>query len=481
MKNTLKAILFLFIILILVFITIDNIGEKPYEPILPPGMELTDGTGNVEGSLSNIKNWHYRGRNGDFLPLHNINSVISQNISSENMSPPKVLFYNGNLTLNCSHIPNRISVEIFKDNNLILREDNILPADEYSYKVSQPKEEGELLYRITAIWDEPVSEASKESEDLRTSNITGNLKESETFKEKDFYGEATYEFAFINNVPVEFEISSTETYPGELLTIYARYADEGEEIVLKSDLIKADVPFFKYKEGKFAIIPLSYDLQPSDYNISLTVKDNSREDQDREKGNQGKGTKTYNITVKVLPKDFPIQHLTISEEVDQATRNDEAYEEYDKYVGAVRKTVTPEKMWDGAFLKPVEGRITTEFGMRRFVNNAPTSYRHSGIDIAAATGTPVKAANSGRVILARYLTLTGNTVLIDHGYGIISWSYHMDSIDVSEGEYVTKGQIIGKVGSTGFSTGPHLHFAVSVNDIFTNPWTLFKQEPVLFK
>ena len=280
---------------------------------------------------------------------------------------------------------------------------------------------------------------------------------------------------------MEFEISSTETYPGELLTIYARYADEGEEIVLKSDLIKADVPFFKYKEGKFAIIPLSYDLQPSDYNISLTVKDNSREDQDREKGNQGKGTKTYNITVKVLPKDFPIQHLTISEEVDQATRNDEAYEEYDKYVGAVRKTVTPEKMWDGAFLKPVEGRITTEFGMRRFVNNAPTSYRHSGIDIAAATGTPVKAANSGRVILARYLTLTGNTVLIDHGYGIISWSYHMDSIDVSEGEYVTKGQIIGKVGSTGFSTGPHLHFAVSVNDIFTNPWTLFKQEPVLFK
>ena len=138
-------------------------------------------------------------------------------------------------------------------------------------------------------------------------------------------------------------------------------------------------------------------------------------------------------------------------------------------------------MWHGEFIQPVEGKITTEFGMRRFVNNAPTSYRHSGIDIAADKGTSVKAANSGKVILAQYLILIGNTVLIDHGYGIISWNYHMDSIAVKAGDNVIKGEIIGTVGSTGFSTGPHLHFAISVHDVFCNPWTFFKHEPVLFE
>ncbi|NSW90837.1 MAG: M23 family metallopeptidase [Firmicutes bacterium] len=440
------------------FINVNNVNrdEEFYTSTIPPDIELTDGTHSVKGSIK-TGNWYYRGKNNKFYPFPDDNAIISENkdVLYNLDDKPEVLFYNGNLILKCSHNPDKLNLQIFKKNNLIFQEDSIVLENGLSesecplsgYSIFQPKEEGELLYKITAFWYESGS------------------------ADRGFYGEAIYEFAFVNDVPIEFEVSSSQTFPGELLTIFAKYANEDEDIFLKSDLAKSDLPFYKYEHGKFAILPLSYDLKPSDYIVSLTA----------ENVNLINKKESYEITISVLPKEFPIQYLTISEEVDQSTRNDAAYEEYNKYIGAVRKTDTPVKMWDGVFLKPVEGRITTEFGMRRFVNNAPTSYRHSGIDIAADIGTPVKATNSGKVILARHLILTGNTVLIDHGYGIISWNYHMDSIAVKEGDDLIKGQIIGEVGSTGFSTGPHLHFAISVHDVFTNPWTLFEQEPVLFK
>jgi murein DD-endopeptidase MepM/ murein hydrolase activator NlpD len=421
------------------------------------------------------------------------NQDVSNNLDENNNQ--EVLFYNGNLTLkfdytsdsykyNQYHYPDKLDLQIFHKDNLIFQDDKIVLNNrfqneqgneqnnklknelkdeiqdnllsELDYPIFQPKENGELLYKITASWNESES------------------------VNRGFYGQAIYEFAFFNDVPTEFKVSSYQTFPGELVTISAKYVNEDEKITLKSDLVESEIPFYKYEHGQIAVLPLSYNLHPSDYVIELQVERVERAkqiEQVEQSGSSDTEGKKDEITISVLPKDFPIQYLTVSDEVDKSTRNDEAYEEYNKYVGAVRKTNTPVKMWDGVFLKPVEGRITTEFGMRRFVNNAPTSYRHSGIDIAADKGTPVKATNSGKVILARHLILTGNTVIIDHGFGIISWSYHMDSINVKEGDDLVRGQIIGTVGSTGFSTGPHLHFAISVHDVFTNPWTLFEHEP----
>lgn len=118
-------------------------------------------------------------------------------------------------------------------------------------------------------------------------------------------------------------------------------------------------------------------------------------------------------------------------------------------------------LWSDAFLLPVDGSLTSAFGFQRIVNGVPGE-RHSGIDLAAETGTPVLAANSGKVLFADFVALTGNTVCIEHGLGLKSWYYHMNSLNVTEGETVGRGQQIGSVGSTGFSTGPHLHFAISV-------------------
>ena len=132
-----------------------------------------------------------------------------------------------------------------------------------------------------------------------------------------------------------------------------------------------------------------------------------------------------------------------------------------------------DRYWENPFLQPVSGEITTQFGCIRYTNDDPTPSRHGGIDIAAKTGTDVLAANNGRVLFAERIQLTGNTVVIEHGYGLKSFYYHMDSLSVSAGDAVKKGDKIGEVGTTGYSTGPHLHFALAVNNVFVNPWTAF--------
>lgn len=113
----------------------------------------------------------------------------------------------------------------------------------------------------------------------------------------------------------------------------------------------------------------------------------------------------------------------------------------------------------------------------RYVNDALTSYRHSGTDYAVPKGTPVKAPNNGRVNLSMFLTLTGNTVVIDHGLGLFSVYFHMDSLNVEKGQMVVKGDSIGTVGSTGFSTGPHLHYTTSIGKVNFDSLLLSDYDP----
>jgi hypothetical protein len=126
-------------------------------------------------------------------------------------------------------------------------------------------------------------------------------------------------------------------------------------------------------------------------------------------------------------------------------------------------TVTPEKLWQGAFRVPLDGVKTGgNFGKRRVLNGQPGS-PHSGVDFPAPTGTPVLAAQRGRVVLAEPLYFSGNTVLVDHGLGIYTLYGHFSEIDVKPGDLVETGALLGKVGATGRVTGPHLHWGLTVN------------------
>jgi murein DD-endopeptidase MepM/ murein hydrolase activator NlpD len=136
--------------------------------------------------------------------------------------------------------------------------------------------------------------------------------------------------------------------------------------------------------------------------------------------------------------------------------------------------VTPERLWDGKFRIPVDGVTTgSNFGKRRILNGNPGS-PHSGVDLPGATGTPVHAAQRGRVVLAAELFFSGNTVVVDHGLGICTFYGHLSEIDVKPGDAVETGAVLGKVGATGRVTGPHLHWGLTVERARVNPLLLVK-------
>src|SRR5690606_36383252 len=111
--------------------------------------------------------------------------------------------------------------------------------------------------------------------------------------------------------------------------------------------------------------------------------------------------------------------------------------------------------------RPVDGRLTSPFGLRRFFNGKERN-PHSGLDFAVPTGTPAKAPAAGRVVLVGDYFFNGKTVFLDHGQGFISMFCHLSAIDVKPGDDVPRGAVVGKVGSTGRATGPHLHWNVSL-------------------
>lgn len=258
-----------------------------------------------------------------------------------------------------------------------------------------------------------------------------------------------------------FEISDTNVYPGEYLVLTAYGIDNSDKITIQNPFGKSPT-FFKADDHLTALLPVKYTYEPGEYMLTA----------------EGNG---YNevFAINLLSKEWQTQNLTVDESITSETiENTAANDEYFAKVQPKKALFEPSPLWEGSFIQPVEGEITTEFGMLRTVNGVPSD-RHGGVDIAAERGTPVKAANSGKVLFAEKIALTGNTVCIEHGMGLKTWYYHMDSLDVKAGDMVKKGQTIGTVGSTGFSTGPHLHWAASVFDVYINPWTLITAAPQL--
>ena len=128
-------------------------------------------------------------------------------------------------------------------------------------------------------------------------------------------------------------------------------------------------------------------------------------------------------------------------------------------------------MWTDLFARPVSEANNSAFGSRSVFNGEARS-PHSGADFLSPAGTPVHAPNRGRVVLAKELYFSGNTVILDHGLGLFSLIAHLSVIDVAAGDTVTAGQVVGKVGATVRVTGPHLHWAVRLGGARVDPLSL---------
>lgn len=183
------------------------------------------------------------------------------------------------------------------------------------------------------------------------------------------------------------------------------------------------------------------------------------------------GNETRNLAVWVQNRTFPTQRITIRGVASQGATQ----YELDR-VAEFKTLVTPIKYWSGKLVRPNSGRISTVFGVRRYYNGVfAHDYYHRGIDYAAGYGSPVVSPAAGKIALIGYekdgFRVHGNTVGIDHGQGLISILMHLNSIPsgLKEGDLVQAGQQVGTVGSTGASTGPHLHWGLYVNGVAIDP------------
>lgn len=181
------------------------------------------------------------------------------------------------------------------------------------------------------------------------------------------------------------------------------------------------------------------------------------------------GEEVKNLAIWLENRDFPTQSIWLTGSAAEPATEIELTK-----VRVFKELVTPEKFWNGPFLRPSPARVSALFGVQRYINGKfAQGYYHRGVDYAGATGSPVFAPAAGKVALigreSEGFRIHGNTIGIDHGQGVLSIFLHLEQIYVQEGDVIEAGQQIGTVGSTGASTGPHLHWGLYVNGVSVDP------------
>ena len=251
---------------------------------------------------------------------------------------------------------------------------------------------------------------------------------------------------FISN-NCEFPINSP--YPGGVLTaeITDRKFNENEEVIaegLKSFICKYSV------NNYIVFVPIPLDFKKTRIEIK-------------------QGNDLLN-SIEVLKKNYRESRITISNEEYVSPSKDllpRIREEFELSQKA-KNTVSALKIKNWRMTIPVQGLMSSEFGVRRFINNEPRN-RHSGMDIAAPEGTEVRTPLSGEVIIASNFFYKGNVIYVNHGAGLVSSYSHLSKLEVKKGDKIKTGDIIGLVGQTGRVTGPHLHWEVYLMGVPINP------------
>jgi murein DD-endopeptidase MepM/ murein hydrolase activator NlpD len=218
----------------------------------------------------------------------------------------------------------------------------------------------------------------------------------------------------------------------------------------------------KNNDRHIAVIGLPLVTKPGRHFLTVTDK-------------QGK---KLNIGFQVEDKHYEEQHITIKDKrkVNPEKRDMERITRESKQIKSALRHWSPGENVVVEFRKPVSGPTSSPYGLRRFFNEQPRK-PHSGLDIAVPEGTPILAPAPGTVLDTGDFFFNGNTVLLDHGQGLVTMYCHMSKIGVKPGQTVNTGDNLGEVGMTGRVTGPHLHWGVSLNDARIDPLLFLPDEP----
>jgi murein DD-endopeptidase MepM/ murein hydrolase activator NlpD len=269
---------------------------------------------------------------------------------------------------------------------------------------------------------------------------------------------------------VELRLSAPDTAQGTLLIAELRSPKPLSEVSGKWN--DRDVPFWretKQVQGastadlRKALLGVDLEKAAGKYEFTVTGQ------------LQGGERVSCRAPVEVKEGHFATENLTVKKQFVEPNPEQEARAEAEtKRLREIYDRVTPDRLWNGPFRAPLDGDFKgSNFGKRRVLNGHPGS-PHSGVDFPAPTGTPVHAAQKGRVVLAEELYFSGNTVIVDHGLGIYTFYCHFSEIDSKVGDEVVAGTLLGKVGATGRVTGPHLHWGLQVGHTRVNAIEILK-------
>ena len=242
--------------------------------------------------------------------------------------------------------------------------------------------------------------------------------------------------------------------PGEvvLMTIDAPAAPR--DVAVRA--FERDWPVYRDAEGAWhALVGIDLDAKPGTYDVKIAAAGDH-------------ATEPLTVARRV----FPTRQLTVNPDlVNPPPEMMARVESEAQHLHEIWDHPAPQRLWTSPFVRPVPDEANSTFGTRSIYNGQPRS-PHTGADFLSPAGRPVKAPNAGRIVLAAALYFTGNTVIIDHGLGLFSLLAHLSEIDVTTGDMVAAGDIVGKVGATGRVTGPHLHWAVRLNNARVDPLSL---------
>jgi hypothetical protein len=263
---------------------------------------------------------------------------------------------------------------------------------------------------------------------------------------------------FLSPIPasgMQVEISPQELFPGDPFVIKVTGVDASQKMT--ASIAVKEIPLGSC--GNACVIGIGVvdpDMKPGNIVVSTRI-----------------GSQTLSSTLSVKKAEYPEQHLKLPEKQVTLSPEDLARtkKEAEKLKGLWQ--LSTGRLFEGGFIVPLPNPVTTVYGARRIFNNKTTNI-HGGIDIKGSRGEEVRASNHGRIVLAEDLFFGGNTVVIDHGLGIYTVYMHLDRFETMHGQLVSRGDVIGFVGSSGRSTGPHLHFGAKIMATNANPLSLTK-------